>query len=334
MKLYHYTDEEGYLGIQRDGFIRPSHGGRRGRGVYLTDLDPSDREMVAKNNYGGGAAKYRSKADHFVAVNLPTSDLALEKFEEHKWVYKAAIDGSSVDWSEGGHVSNFAAVAIIGAAGAAVAGAAMLYNHYQQRREAEAPALAIRQTIAESNQRERTLAMLGGAQKDLKVDDRYILEHCEPSECILSSRDVENDIEKYLMGYRRRQIPGYFIFAFLFRLFCITEGLSSSLGSDKLKQIIKESDCDVFVKKENEEKGFWNGLCSWVCGPDPTYPVDYSEVDYSIQIERKCFGIFAVATFVLPLAHSPGMVRKHYWIQYPFDTTWYAVLLFHCSKEV
>jgi hypothetical protein len=79
LQLYHYTDEEAYHAIMREGIIRAGSRNKYGRGVYFTDLDPRehDREEVAKANYGIGAPHFlkRGRLDHYIQIHIPSHDV-------------------------------------------------------------------------------------------------------------------------------------------------------------------------------------------------------------------------------------------------------------------
>jgi HYD1 signature containing ADP-ribosyltransferase len=79
LKLYHYTDEEAFHSIKREGVIRAGTMNKYGMGVYLTDLDPEEytREEVAKANYGVGAQRNleRGRLDHHIPIFIASYEL-------------------------------------------------------------------------------------------------------------------------------------------------------------------------------------------------------------------------------------------------------------------
>jgi HYD1 signature containing ADP-ribosyltransferase len=79
LKLYHYTDEEAFHSIKREGVIRTGTMNKYGVGVYLTDLDPEEytREEVAKSNYGAGAQHNLEggRLDHHIPIFISSNEV-------------------------------------------------------------------------------------------------------------------------------------------------------------------------------------------------------------------------------------------------------------------
>lgn len=90
MRLFHYTNRQGFEGIQESGIIYATNG-RYGYGVYLTDLDPDTNlpSHVAQHLYHGGGPKNLSsgKLDYHFAFEM---DFAYEyqvQGREHVFLY-------------------------------------------------------------------------------------------------------------------------------------------------------------------------------------------------------------------------------------------------------
>ena len=101
VKLYHYTNFEGYSQIWRTKVIKKSESFTRdcryGAGVYLTSMNPSDhdKEEIARNNYSQGWQKNMSigKLDHYIEIDIPNYDVHLTKCnEEGRDVYRYKKD--------------------------------------------------------------------------------------------------------------------------------------------------------------------------------------------------------------------------------------------------
>jgi hypothetical protein len=79
MKLFHYTNADGYEGIQEQLVIRPSRRGIYGPYVYLTDVDPErhTKPAIAKLLYLGGFMKYldAGRVDLHVSVDIPSDEV-------------------------------------------------------------------------------------------------------------------------------------------------------------------------------------------------------------------------------------------------------------------
>mmetsp|Transcript_2024 Transcript_2024/g.4925 ORF Transcript_2024/g.4925 Transcript_2024/m.4925 type:complete len:300 (-) Transcript_2024:1966-2865(-) len=95
MKLFHYTNKEGYEAIRREGFIRPSNSAMYGRGVYLTDLDPHQNEkgVIARKLYWtGGPSRVRTgHLDYRIEVEIPQSEITLKR--QHVYCYETKNGG-------------------------------------------------------------------------------------------------------------------------------------------------------------------------------------------------------------------------------------------------
>ena len=101
VKLYHYTNFEGYSQIKRTKVIKKSESFTRdcryGAGVYLTSMNPSDhdKEEIARNNYGQGWQKNMSigKLDHYIEVDIPDKDVRLTNcYDEGRDLYRYTTD--------------------------------------------------------------------------------------------------------------------------------------------------------------------------------------------------------------------------------------------------
>ena len=78
-KVYHYTSEDGYEGMQRSGMIRPSTNttmdAMMGVGVYLTHLPPTESSAkIISNNWDAGLEISRNYVNQF----LDKVDVCLE----------------------------------------------------------------------------------------------------------------------------------------------------------------------------------------------------------------------------------------------------------------
>jgi HYD1 signature containing ADP-ribosyltransferase len=71
LELYHYTDEESFHSIKREGVIRAGTMSKYGVGIYLTDLDPEEY------NYGEGAQRNleRSRLDHHIPIHISSYEV-------------------------------------------------------------------------------------------------------------------------------------------------------------------------------------------------------------------------------------------------------------------
>ncbi len=131
--LYHFTNHESYSNIERDGFIRPSIGGKYGAGVYLTDLDPNEYSVQEISNVlytvGGKKNLRAGKLDHHFCLKLNENHIECER----KHVYRYL--GGNLDLSQcrvisQGMIMEFGSGLINAAAGAALYNlGADLYSH-------------------------------------------------------------------------------------------------------------------------------------------------------------------------------------------------------------
>ena len=133
-RLYHYTSAEAHDQIRAGGVIKQSQNSERdccyGDGVYLTTIDPHHfaKEDIAKNNYGGGwrARLAAGKLDYYVELEIPYSDLKLQKCEadgRDVFLYSGDIVLSRFSWQSGRN-SEWSYVEVLGcvAAGAVAVG--------------------------------------------------------------------------------------------------------------------------------------------------------------------------------------------------------------------
>jgi HYD1 signature containing ADP-ribosyltransferase len=80
LKLYHYTDEEAFRSIKREGVIRTGTMNKYGTGVYLTNLDPVEytRAEVAKSNSGVVGAQRsleRGCLDYHIPIHISSHEV-------------------------------------------------------------------------------------------------------------------------------------------------------------------------------------------------------------------------------------------------------------------
>jgi len=84
--LYHYTNEEGWLGIDKSKMIYHSvdteHDAVYGKGVYLTDFTPeNDKYDILVNNYGNPPDKDDDRADFY--IQIPKAGIDAKQFTTH-----------------------------------------------------------------------------------------------------------------------------------------------------------------------------------------------------------------------------------------------------------
>lgn len=69
---YHYTDKAGARAIKEQLYVKPSEGGRDGRGAYVTELRPSaGRDKILHNNYSVRKVRDRSAEKVEYAIRIP-----------------------------------------------------------------------------------------------------------------------------------------------------------------------------------------------------------------------------------------------------------------------
>lgn len=128
MELFHYTDEEGYLGIKRVGRIQASRGNRAkfGEGVYLTDLKPNeDKKLIAKILFssGGTTMHGRGRLDHYIRIKVPSDQP--KQIRDHVFLMRRdELPLSEFEW-DGGHNDSWGLTAlglVVGLGALALAG--------------------------------------------------------------------------------------------------------------------------------------------------------------------------------------------------------------------
>ena len=229
--LYHYTNVGSYHSIMREGRIEPSspkskgqrgQGGRHGRGVYLTDMNPQefDREDVAKNNYGSGWETNINKTTHHICVEIPDNHHLLDRImgDWRKWRFLGeitsemftGIQGSNAEWDPKVCAMLMGGAAVIGGV-VSLAGA---YTKYKEKKLKEDE-----RKIAMIEDRQKTevkvaLQMLGSSSSSsssavatttttttTNTESFRYMKHVKkdptPADYVVSACDVGTDLNQY-----------------------------------------------------------------------------------------------------------------------------------------
>ena len=108
LKLYHYTDKQGYIGMKRSKRINKTRASSRhakyGAGVYFTRLKPKVGIMkIARNNYTESceAMMRNGRVDYYVEVVFDERDVELVEDDFHRNIY--LYRGRDVDLNEFEH---------------------------------------------------------------------------------------------------------------------------------------------------------------------------------------------------------------------------------------
>lgn len=351
-ELYHYTDLNSVRSIQREGCIRPSHdasgrghrgpGGRHGAGVYLTDMNPKehDQREIAQNNYRAGWEKNIGKTDHFIQVEISHQERRLlEKIDGRIWVFRGEIgqhmfrsSGANKNWDP--HAT--AVVAIVG--GLAVG--ASLYSAYREQKCKDDMKKVKEEEERRMAEARRALEVKGDIAPSFWRD---LKEEPKPSDFVASCRDIGADIDGHLANWIwiiRNVIVGSLVLAASGGLanicnIAIPLAGAAAMGlcsvnlcgdfdpSSRLRNVLGDENFSLFLQKEDNKESSWLGrVVSWMVGSSSV-----ANLDYSMSISKKGFGLITVATVSLPLAASPSTERKYYWIG--VLGRWYAVTVYH-----